>query len=498
MKICKILLVLVTIAFFLALTAGSLLAAKPSKPAKAKEATSGYVVPGSMEEKFPKPNAAFDPNKMADMSDFDPANWVPPKGDTIKIAYVNAFSGPAAINGQIHFMPIIFAAHDINKRGGLLVDGKRKMIEVIPADHMSKPDQCKKVCERMVLQEKVHILMGTSGSNLMKIINEVGNKYKVISVNEGALSDELMDATNFGRYSFMTSPGTEQIGVGLAYYYGQIRKKEKKFYILCQDYSFGRGLADGFKKGLKEYYPGAQVVGEDYHKLFLTDFAPYLTKIKASGAEVIYTGDWVPDAGNLLKQARQMGIRLPFANLFMDEPNFLHEVGVEGTKGLVHIDVYDMPYAFKNYPPSIKYYKVWNNLWRTKWKTAPFNSHLFEHGTGAIGLYSAQAYWLFSVIERAGSMDPEKIIKVWEGDTYRMVNGKVVKMRACDHKTVQDFGITEFVPPDQQKISMSIPPYYWFKGTSSAGPSWLVPAAKDLPWMDQKLDRCKGKSEWGE
>ena len=86
--------------------------------------------------------------------------------------------------------------------------------------------------------------------------------------------------------------------------------------------------------GLKEFYPEAQIVGEDYHKLFLTDFAPYLTKIKASGAEVVWTGDWHPDAGNLLKQSRQMGMFIPFANLFMDEPTSLVEVGVEGTKGL--------------------------------------------------------------------------------------------------------------------------------------------------------------------
>jgi branched-chain amino acid transport system substrate-binding protein len=475
----------------------SALAAKAHK-ANGKEAKSGYAVPGSVEAKFPKPNASFDVDKMGDMSDFDPAHWVPPKGDTIKIAYVSPFSGPGAINGQLHFAPIIFAAHDINKRGGLLVDGKRKMIEVIAADHMSKPDQCMKITERMVLQEKVQILMGTSGSNMMKIINEVANKYKVLAVNDGALSEDLMDKTNFGRYSFFVTPDTEQIGRGLAYFYGQIRKKETKFYILCQDYSFGHGLADGFKKGLKEYYPEAKVVGEDYHKLFQTDFAPYLTKIKASGAEVIYTGDWVPDAGNLLKQARSMGIKLPFAHLFMSEPNFLHDVGVEGTKGLIHIDVWDMPQPFKNYPPFIKFHQTWNNLWKTKWKTAPYNSHLFEHGTGSIGLYGQAAYWLFSLMERAGSTDPEKIIKLWEGDTYRMANGKVVKMRACDHKMIQDFGISEYVPPEEQKLSMTIPPYYWFKGTSNNGPEWMVPAAKDLPWMDQKLDRCKGKNGWGE
>lgn len=56
------------------------------------------------------------------------------------------------------------------------------------------------------------------------------------------------------------------------------------------------------------------------------------------------------------------------------------------------------------------------------------------------------------------SMDPEKIIKVWEGDTFKYINGKVVKMRACDHKMILDLGLTEYVPPDQQKISINIPP----------------------------------------
>lgn len=443
-----------------------------------------------------KINASFDINKMSDMSDFDPATWASPKGDTIKIAYVNAFSGPAALNGQIHFVPIMFAAHDINKRGGIWVDGKKKLIELIVADHMSKPDQCKKVCERMVLQEKVHVLMGTSGSNLMKIISEVGNKYKVIVVNEGAPGDEMQDATNFGRYSFMISASTEQIGRGMAYYYGQIRKKEKKFYILCQDYSFGHGLGDGFKKGLKEYYSEAQLVGEDYHKLFLTDFAPYITKIKASGAEIIWTGDWTPDSGNLLKQARQLGLKLPFANLYMTQQNELNEVGVDGTNGLVNIDYHDVFPAFK-YPGYSKFFTAWHNQWK-RWKTLPFNSALFEHGDGAIGAFTLAPYWLMSVIERAKSTDPEKIIKVWEGDTYKYANGRVIKMRVCDHKAIQNLTIRLYVPPNQQKVSMTIPPYYWSKQRSAPGQGYNIPAEKVLPLMDQKLDRCKGKNNWGE
>jgi hypothetical protein len=58
--------------------------------------------------------------------------------------------------------------------------------------------------------------------------------------------------------------------------------------------------------------------------------------------------------------------------------------------------------------------------------------------------------------------------------------------------------VSEFVPPEEQKVSFNIPPYYWFKGISYAGKGLVIPAAKVLPKMDQKLDRCAGKDDWGE
>ncbi len=446
---------------------------------------------------FGKPNAVFKLNGVPDMSDFDPNNPVIPHGDTIKIAVVAPYSGPAAINGQIDFISLQWVAHAINKTGGIMVDGKKKLVEIIKADNMSNPDSTKKVCERMVLQEKVHVLMGTQGSHLMKIINQTAAKYNIISVSFAANSDELQDAANFSRNAFMTTLSVSQVGRGMAYFYGQVRKKEKKFYIICQDYSFGRGMGDSFKQGLKEYFPEAQIAGEDYHKLFLTDYAPYLTKIKASGAEVIFTGDWLPDAGILLKQARQMGIKLPFANVYVDDPVTLAEVGVEGTEGLVNITQYGRLNPVFKSKDEIRYNKMWNDLWKTKWK-APYNSLMYEWAGGNIGHYSEQLAWLLSVIERAGSTNPEKIIKVWEGDVYQFASGKIVKMRACDHKIIQDFHVSEYVRPELQKVSMNIPPYYWSRLHSSGGPSWLIPADKVLPWMDPKLDRCKGKNGWGE
>jgi len=91
----------------------------------------------------------FDANKMGDMSDFDPNNPVTPTGDTIKIAIVASFSGPAAVVGQLYYACVQFVAHDINKRGGILVDGKKKLVQVIKANHQSQVPLAKKVSERM-------------------------------------------------------------------------------------------------------------------------------------------------------------------------------------------------------------------------------------------------------------------------------------------------------------------------------------------------------------
>ena len=71
-------------------------------------------------------------------------------------------------------------------------------------------------------------------------------------------------------------------------------------------------------------------------------------------------------------------------------------------------------------------------------------------------------------------------------------------MRACDHKVIQDLSVNIYVPPDQQKVSFNIPPYYWDKNCSFRGPTFRIPADKVLPSMDPKLDRCRGKSESGD
>ena len=75
----------------------------PKAPAKASAKTHAKAAPAKSEawETWSKPNAVFDAGKMGDMSGWDPAKWVNPEGDTIRIAVFWPHSGPAAANGEL-------------------------------------------------------------------------------------------------------------------------------------------------------------------------------------------------------------------------------------------------------------------------------------------------------------------------------------------------------------------------------------------------------------
>ena len=410
---------------------------------------------------------------MERMADFDPNNPVVPKGDTIKIGHLDPFSGPAAINGELYHIALHWVAHDLNKQGGILVDGKRKKIEIIKGDTMSKPVTAKKAAERLILRDKVDFLWGTTGSHISLVVQQVAAKYRKIYHSSLSISDTLMDGENFNRYTFHTPWTTSQAAKSLAYFYS--KRPEKKFYILCQDYSFGHALAERFKADLKELRPDAEIVGEDYHPLFTKDFAPYLEKIKASGAEVVFTGDWMPDSMNLLKQSRDSGMNLPFANMYIDDPITLGVVGIEGSSGLVNAN----QYMIMDKDPRMKEFNdVWHHLYETKWEE-PYNKPLYVWPLGPLASAINTTYWMVDVIERAGTTDTEKIIQTWEGDKYDSFAGPL-EMRACDHITIRDTYVCEFSHPNK-----------WYDNFAYIENVMTVPASIVAPPVPEGLERCK-------
>lgn len=100
-----------------ALVALTLAAYNPSTAMAAKAKKAAKEVSADPSDKLAKANAAFDVNKMGDMSGFDPGTWVSPTGDTIKIAIVASYSGPSTINGQFYWATVSWVAHDIAQPG---------------------------------------------------------------------------------------------------------------------------------------------------------------------------------------------------------------------------------------------------------------------------------------------------------------------------------------------------------------------------------------------
>ncbi|MBS3732650.1 MAG: ABC transporter substrate-binding protein [Desulfobacterales bacterium] len=392
----------------------------------------------------PGADSSFDPAAMSDMSDFDPNNFQQPEGDTIKLGYLQIMSGAAAGNGELFWPVVTWVAHDINKRGGIMVDGKKKKIEILKGDTQGKPAAARKETERLCLEENVDLLWGTSGSHTAKAIADVAEEYKVPFLNCLSLSDELMNEKNFNRYTFRTLSNTTQWNMALSYYFS--KRPETKFSILCQDYMYGHAMADAFKKYLNKYKPEAEIVSEDYHKLWLKDFAPYMTKIMAANPDILYTADWLPDGDNLINQARSMGVNLPIANIYITNPDTLASVGVEGTRNMIFC------YSWMSGDtPQTKAQKKLMKEWHEQWKTweAPYDSLLYIWPDFVVGQTISDTYWLFDVIQRTGTLDPEKIIKVWEDDVYKAIQG-VRTMRAADHQAVFDMYVGEATYPTRE------------------------------------------------
>ena len=196
--------------------------------------------------------------------------------------------------------------------------------------------------------------------------------------------------------------------------------------------------------------------------------------MQGSGAEVIISGDWSVDITNLIKQARELGITLPVAGYETDIPVILGAVKGEAGAGLVVVS--DHCLAIDT-PENQALVKKWSELW-PKWGGS-YTNRLWQYPLGAVGATVGMYYWMMDVVERAGTVDAEKIIATWEGDEYRAING-VVKMRACDHQIVRDMAVAELVYPNK-----------WFEGDAGYGEVFTVPAEHCMPPVPDDLDRCK-------
>jgi len=421
---------------------------------------------------------AFVPLK-GDLANFDPNNpkFYVTSGDTIKLGIYDSFSGPNAYMGEAYTALLAFVAQDINSQGGIKVDGKMKKIQIVKIDTQTSADASKRALEKAILQDKIHAFSGVGGTHLAKIGQAMAKEYKVIFINLSAYSDELNMLPDFNEYYFRTCGTSSTTAKALAVFYKN--RPETKFYILAQDYVWGHESTEVFKKTIKEYKPNAKIVGEEFFQIFNKDFAPYLEKVRASGAEVIIQMSWGADNENLVKQTRQLGMKsplnpnlfIPMASPWLDDDRPLQVIGGPAGRGLVLCTDFQIN---RDLPNSKKLNDLWHKLWKT-WK-APYNTKLYMWPQGGWYRNITGYYWYFQVLQKAGSLDPKKVIAAWEGDTFDFFGWKHY-MRPDDHQVVADRPIAELEFPNT-----------WENDTAAApgNPIW-IPSKDCLPAIDVKL-----------
>lgn len=215
-------------------------------------------------------------------------------------------TGAVAVAAEWELWGVNLAVEEINAAGGLL--GRK--VEVMVLDNKCNPSEAVNVANKLV-EAKVVAIEGAHCSSAhlasMKIIADA----KIPMVTGIASNPQITELAGPGRneYSFRISPSDAAMMQALGTYLGE-KKVFKNVAIIGEDTDFGRGGADAFKKVAET--AGVTVVSTDFHPQNTPDFTSILTRIQQRRPDAIATFQVGGDSINFLRQAMQLGVRIPY------------------------------------------------------------------------------------------------------------------------------------------------------------------------------------------
>lgn len=216
----------------------------------------------------------------------------------IKIGLAGPITGQLASFGEQLKRGAEMAAADINAAGGIM--GQK--VELVIGDDQCDPKQARAVAERMA-QQKVMFVAGhfCSGSSIPA--SEVYAEEGIIQITPASTNPRF---TERGMKNVFRVCGRDDQQGQVAGDYIAANFKGKKVAVIHDKTPYGQGLADETKKQLNKngiteaLYEGITAGEKDYSAL--------VSKMKAAGIEVIYLGGYHPEAGLIVRQAREQGM----------------------------------------------------------------------------------------------------------------------------------------------------------------------------------------------
>ena len=351
------------------------------------------------------------------------------KGETVKIAMIEGLSGPMANVGQNQLKSWQFVADQLEKTN----NPAGVKFEIVGMDSKGAPQEALNTFKAAVDQGFRYIVQG-NGSGAALALSDAVAKHndrnpgkEVVYLNYAAVDPSLtnekcnywhfrLDADTSQKMEALTSFMKDQTAV-------------KKVYLLNQNYSHGHQVAKYFKEGMSRKRPDVTIAGEDLVPLGqVKDFAPYVAKIKQSGADTIVTGNWGADLTLFVKALNDAGLKLPM---------YTYYSAVSGTPTVLasggDSEVYQISYAHSNYTGTM------GKLTEAYQKKFGDDFYTFSIYNGIVMLGEAMA--------KAKSTDPVKVAAAMEGLKFKGFNGES-EMRKSDHQMLQGLYISKWQKVD--------------------------------------------------
>ncbi|WP_379065506.1 branched-chain amino acid ABC transporter substrate-binding protein [Mesorhizobium sp. UC22_110] len=217
----------------------------------------------------------------------------------IVIGLVAPLTGPVAAYGDQVKNGAEAAVEVINKDGG--IKGEKVVLKL--ADDAGDPKQGVSAANQLV-GEGVKFVVGPVTSGVAMAASDVFAENGVLMVTPTATSPDL---TNRGLTNVLRTCGRDDQQAEVAAAYVVKNLKDKKVAIVDDKGTYGKGLADSFKKainagGVKEVSHNSLTPGEK-------DLSALVTRLKSDGAEVIYFGGYHPEGGLLARQLADAGVK---------------------------------------------------------------------------------------------------------------------------------------------------------------------------------------------
>jgi branched-chain amino acid transport system substrate-binding protein len=346
---------------------------------------------------------------------------------TVKIAFIDPLSGLMAPVGQniLHsWQYVADIANQKNWAGG-------PKFEIVPFDNKLSPQESLNVLQQAIDQGIRYIVQG-NGSSVGLALEDAVAKHnarnpgkEVVYLNYAAVDPDMTNS-KCDYWHFRLDANADMKMEALTSFLAK-DNNVKKVYLLNQNYSFGKAVAKAATEYLARKRPDIKIVGEDLHPLAqIKDFSPYVSKIKASGADTVITGNWGSDLALLIKAAHDAGLNANFYTYYAGTTGVPTAMGAAGEDKVYYVGYWNI-----------------NNDKFTGADVAMGFDKKFHDDYYTMATYTGLEM-LAKAFKETKSTDPVKVAKALEGMKVESLNGEV-EMRASDHQALQPLWIAKWV-----------------------------------------------------